>query len=161
MPTEPEWIDEEKAAAALGVNREVLRTQRPHLGPGECRKHGNAFQWLASTVERIAATLGLQFHEKNAPPIPATNPDQPAAPAEEELTVYSQPMGPNKPHFAQSQLFKAKRANGEIVVVRVTDSRKFLPKLRKGQPMTFKAKKAAAGNWWQLIGREPRFPGQW
>lgn len=153
-----EWIDEEQAAKQLGVNRDALRAQRPYLGPGECRKHGNAVQWLVSAAQRVAAKLGLQ---KNAPPLPAADEKKPPAPTEEELTVYSQPAGTNRPHFPQQQLFKAKRKNGELVVVRVTDSRKFLPKLRTGQPMTFKAKKAAAGNWWLLVGREPRFPGQW
>lgn len=161
MPDD-QWIDEEQAATQLGVKREVLRAQRPHLGPGECRQHGNAVQWLVSAARRVAAKLAIPIPEKNAPAsqTPASS-EKITAPDEEELTVFSQPMGPNKPHFAQPQLFKAKRASGEIVVVRVTDSRRFLPKLRTGQPMTFKAKKASAGNWWQLVGREPRFPGQW
>lgn len=159
MPTEPdntEWIAEEQLADALGVPREKIRAERPHLGAGEVTKKGNVILWLRSAGERIAEKFG----------IPVTKKDATAATPEpkhfgEELTVVSQPMRSNGPHFGNVFLIKARRADGEVVVVRVLNSSKFLPRLQNGKPMTFRAQKAAAGNWWLLIGREPRFPGHW
>jgi hypothetical protein len=169
MPTQPDnpssppdqWIPEEEIATLLNVPREKIRAQRPHLNAGEIKTKGNVISWLRSAGERVAATMGLQLAPVNATPESAQK--NAAAPDDgiEELTVWSQPMRSNGPHFGNQFLIKATRPNQEIVVVRVLNSSKFLPKLRTGQPMTFKAKKAAAGNWWQLCGREPRFPGQW
>jgi len=162
MPTQPneDWISEEEVATTLNVPREKIRAERPHLKAGETTKKGNAIVWLRSAAERIASKLRIPSPEKNAPPA-ACDAKKTASAVEEELTVSSQPLGPGLPHFPQAWLIKAKRSNGEVVVVRVVDSRKYFPKLRTGEPMKFKAQKSAAGNWWQLTGREPRFPGQW
>jgi hypothetical protein len=169
MPTQPDhpsspaesWIPEEEIAALLNVPREKIRAERPYLGAGEVVRKGNVISWQRVAAARVAAKLGLQLTladasaedtQKNAPPPEADF---------EELTVCSQPMRSNGPHFGNQFLIKATRANKEIVIVRVLNSSKFLPKLHDGKPMVIKAKKSPAGNWWALVGREPRFPGRW
>lgn len=158
MPTQPdnEWIPEEQLADELGVPREKIRAERPYTGPGEVTKRGNVILWLRSARERVAAKLGITLQKNTAPELSAALKDD-----AEELTVCSQPVRNGGPHFGNQNLIKATRPNGEVVVVRVLHASKFMPKLRSGEAMTFKAKKADAGNWWLLTGREPRFPGQW
>ena len=95
-----------------------------------------------------------------APPAPVPNPD-----GGEELTVHSKPLVNGK-HFANPIIIQAKRSTGELVYVRVMDSAKFQPCLRddKGpttKPMTLRAKKSTAGNWWELLSRAPRWPGRY
>lgn len=161
--TPPEqWIPEDELAALLNVPREKIRAERPHLLPGEIAKRGNVIRWLRTAGERVAAKLGLELPKKTAPEAEGSRVEgRGEDDAGEELTVSSNPMRSNGPHFGNPFLIKARRASGEEVVVRVLHSSKFLPRLRNGEPMTFKAKKSTAGNWWQLVGREPRFPGQW
>jgi hypothetical protein len=167
MATHPnEWISEEELAKQLGVEREKIRAERPRLGPGEVQQHGRAIVWLRTAAARIATKLGLEFASvKNPPPVPHVvrglllekNPP-PGAP--EELTVVSSP-GPGGWHFANHHLIRARRLNNQTVIVRVVDSRKYVPKLRNGNPMTLKAQPAEAGLWWVPVGREPRYPGAW
>lgn len=170
MPTQPDnpssppeqWIPEEEIAALLNVPREKIRAERPQLSAGEITKKGNVISWLRSAGERVAAKMGLQLAPVDVSPDEAAQKNT-AEPDNgiEELTVLSQPMRSNGPHFGNQFLIKATRLNKEVVVVRVLNSSKFLPKLHDGKPMTFKAKKSSAGNWWQTVGREPRFPGRW
>lgn len=162
MPTQPDndWIPEDELAKHFGLTREKIRAERPPAA--EVKKKSNVISWAWTAAARLAVKLKIPMLEKNAAPPPAsTEPPAPPTPEDEELTVWSSPAGPALPHFPQPWLIKAKRADGEIVVVRVLDSRKYMPKLRNGEPMKFRAKKAAPGNWWQLTQREPRFPGAW
>jgi hypothetical protein len=76
--------------------------------------------------------------------------------------VASSARGHDGRHFANPHTIKARRWNGEVVIVSVTEAAKYRPTLRiGGQPMTFKARPADHGNHWVLVGREPRYPGQW
>jgi hypothetical protein len=159
QPNNPEWISEEELADLLNVPREKIRAERQQLTASEVSKKGNVIFWQRSAAERVAAKMRLQLPQKNTPPTEGTVPNQ--NDGVEELTVVSQPMRPNGPHFGNPFLIKASRPNKEVVVVRVLHSHKFLPKLHDGTPMVLKAKQSSAGNWWQLIGREPRFPGRW
>lgn len=145
-----EWIAEDALAAALNVPREELRKRRPYLRAGEVDQKNGAVLWLTVAAERIAAELGIPYApaEKNAP-------EANGAPAEavETLTVVSRAVNPN--------IVNARRPNGEMAAVRVTDNRKFVPQMANGTPMTFAARKSTAGNWWLMVGREPRWPGIW
>jgi len=146
----PEWVSEEDLAVELKVDRQVLRHQRPHLGAGEVDQKSGAVVWLRSAATRVAAKLGLTLaeQEKTAPAVNGALPD-----GVEVLTVVSQALNRN--------IVNATRPSGERVCVRVMDNKKYLPRTGKGEPMTLRAKKSTAGNWWILVGREPRWPGMW
>ena len=160
-----QWITEDQVAERLGIDREKIRAERPRLKAGEVSRQGNAIVWLRSAAARVAKLLGLQPSFLDAPP--PNDPSekngpggQPLTPDGEEVSVHSVP-GPGGWHFPNHNIVRVKRASGELVYVRVTDSRKFFARLRTGQPMTFRAKRAPSGNWWVMTGREPRFPGMW
>jgi len=147
-----EWISEADAAKRLGVERKRLRAARAAAPDQVQHQEGGAWVWLASGLAAVAEKMGLTLppaSEKNAPP-----------PAEETLTVVSSP-GPQGSHFPNPLVIQARRASGERVYVRVRESRKYLPRLRDGRPMTFAARRSEAGNWWVPAGREPRWPGMW
>lgn len=139
------FIEEGELASRLGMARAKLKVLRPKNA--ETRGHG--IWWALADAEAVARVVGLTLVAEQAPEV-----------AEEELAVVSTP-GRDGYHFGNKFLLRAKRAGGEVVVVRVTDSRKFTPRLQNGQPMVFKAKKALAGNWWLMVGREPRHRGVW
>jgi hypothetical protein len=166
-PIPNDWIAEEEIAKSLGVEREKIRAERPRLAAGEVGQQGRVIVWCRAAAMRLAAKLGLEspFPKKTPPPAARAvrglllekNPP-PGSP--EVLTVFSTPRKDGW-HFGQHNLIRAKRLNGEIVVVRVIDSRKYLPALRNGTPMTIVARPSDAGAWWWPVGREPRFPGVW
>lgn len=144
-----EWIDEEALATALAVDRTVLRARRPYLLAGEVQQHHGAVQWKKTAAARVAAELGLVFalEEKNAAPAQETPPPV------ETLTVLARALNP--------RIVNAARPNGERVAVYVVDNRKYVPVTSTGEPMTLRARKATVGNWWVLVGREPRWIGKW
>ncbi len=153
-----EWISEEELARSLGVKRSDLRDQRPSLKNGGAQMRGNMVFWLKKTALSAATKLGLSGD--NIFKKTALSTDEDTAPASGELlTVFSMP-GPSGHHFSNKNLIKAKRASGEVVVVRVVDSAKYRPVGRNGLPMQFRAV-PAEGQWWRLAGREPRFVGAW
>lgn len=149
---EQDWISEEALAAALGVARDRLRERRPYLLAGEVEQKNGAVQWQKSAAVRVAGELGLAWGSAAED---AEDADAPPAADEgvETMTVVSQALNRN--------IVNAKRADGSLACVRVTDNRKFVPRLGNGTPMTLRAKKSTAGNWWLLVGREPRWPGMW
>lgn len=147
MPPDDEWITEEALALALNVDRSHVRAKRPYLLAGEVDRKNGAVLWQRSAAQRVAAEMGLMFAD--APPAAAV----PINDVIETLAVVSPALNRN--------IVNAQRANGEMACVRVTDNRKFVPRLGNGQPMTLRAQKSAAGNWWLLVGREPRWPGVW
>lgn len=155
---EQDWVSEHDLAAQLNVRRDVLKAERPYLQAGEVDQRSGVIVWLKKAAERISAKLGIEIPEKTAP-TPASAAPEP--PTDELLTVFSQPAGAGGYHFPNPRVIKAKRANGEVVVVSVMDSRKYMTKLVGGLPMTFRARKSAEGSVWRLTGREPRYPGRW
>jgi hypothetical protein len=149
-PIPNDWISEDELATQLNVDRDKIRAQRLHLDACEVMRHGQTVIWLRTAAARVATQLGLgaAFPEKSAPD------------DTEELAVASGP-GADGYHFAQHHLIRARRSDGELVVVQVLDSSKYVPRMQNGQPMVLRAKKSHAGNWWLLVGREPRFVGRW
>lgn len=147
-----EWVAEEALAALFSVPRESLRAQRASVPEDELRTEGNSVLWKKTAARRVALALGL----------PPAGLEDEAAPVDagEVLSVVSKPMAKGW-HFANPHIIQAEREDGERVFVRVVDSRKYLPVGKNGKPMTVRAVKAKAGNHWELLGREPRFPGQW
>ena len=145
-PGDDEWITEEALALALNVDRSHVRAKRPYLLAGEVDQKNGVVRWQRSAAQRVAAEMGLAFvAEPSAAPVTGND--------IETLTVVTPALNRN--------IVNAQRANGEMACVRVTDNRKFVPRLGNGQPMTLRAQKSAAGNWWLLVGREPRWPGVW
>lgn len=144
MGQSTEWITEDELATRLNVDRSVLRQRRPYLLAGEVEQKNGAVLWQKNAAARVAAELGLPMAEGEAE---APAPEPPP----ETLTVISQAVNRN--------IVNAQRASGEAVCVRVVDNRKYIPRLGNGQAMTLTAKKSTAGNWWVLVGREPRWPG--
>ena len=158
LPTD--WIPEQLVAEKLNVARDTIRAQRPYLAAGGVEKRDGTVCWTKNAARTVAEKLGLDasvFAEKTPP---TANASAPVANGEELLHVHSRP-GQTGQHFPNPRVIHGRRPNGEIVVVSVVDSRKYTTHLRTGEPMTFKAKKATAGNWWVLTGREPRFRGAW
>ena len=156
-PLNDEWIAEEDFARALGVPRSVLREARPTLDSGEVDLRGNVLYWLKKTALATAARLGLQTTalDTKKTAVPGKNEEEPMG---ELMTVASSP-GPDGYHFSNHFLIKARRANKEVVVVRVKDSRKYRPMGQNNKPMTLRAVPADEGSWWVHVGREPRFIG--
>jgi hypothetical protein len=158
MSATENWLEEEALARTLGVTREQVRAHRPHAPSGGVRQQGRLIEWAAPARLWLSQQLGLAISEKNAPPV---LPEKTAAPSGiEELTVASAPSA-NGRHFANPNIIRCRRASGELVDVRVMDSAKYQPTLWNSQePMKVRAKKSPAGNWWELISREPRWRGR-
>ena len=169
------WMAEDDLARALGVDRGTVKRHRPDAPTGGVRMNGKAIEWSEAAASALAVRLTLPppVFQKNAAPAATadveqkTPPPDPAAstPAAlpsgvEELTVFSKPVA-NGRHFANPHIIKAQRANKDVVDVRVLDSGKYQPLLWDGsKPMTLRAKKSLAGNWWDLVSREPRWRGR-
>lgn len=144
-----EWIAEEDLAEQLNVSRETLRSARLELAHGEADEEGPWVVWKKTAAARFAAGLGLQW-----PPATASEPE------EAVLTVASAP-GAQGRHFPNPRIIRARKPDGTLVDVLVMRASNFTPTLRDGSPMTFRARRSPHGPHWQLVGREPRFRGQW
>jgi hypothetical protein len=147
------WVSEDWLAQELNLPIKKIRAYRPELAVAAEMRDG-AMCWRVEDACELADKLGVAITlpaEKNAPEEVYS----------EELTVASVARGADGRHFPNPHVIHAKRGNGELVTVRVVDSAKYRPTLRlTGKPMTFKARKGD-GNWWVLVGREPRFIAQW
>lgn len=147
--TNTEWIAEADLAKRLNVDRAILKKMRPGLPAGSLSAAGKVVLWSHAAAAHAAVTLGLADDslEKNAAPAPAERA------AEEELTVIR--------NFPNPRVIQARRANGEAVMVRVSNGLKYVPKLRNGDPMKLRATFSTAHNCWVRTGRDPRFVGVW
>lgn len=155
LPDIPDdWVAEETLATELNVPRELLRSMRPTLAEAEFKLFGNVVALKKNAATTIALSLGLVW------PSPFEPEQKTAPPVAEELTVESAPRGDGW-HFPNHRMIRARRTNAEIVDVMVMDSSKYVTHLRTGQPMTFRAAKSTSGPHWVLVGREPRYKGQW
>ena len=154
-------MTETDLAKLLGVDRDIVKKQRPYALTGGVRLTGKTIEWSDSACLAVAIALALptEVFKKNAPQVASgagTVPDD----GIESLTVVSAPSANGK-HFPNPHIIKAKRAGGEVVCVRVMDSAKYQPTLWNAPgPMVIKAKKSVGGNWWELISREPRWRGR-
>ena len=85
-------------------------------------------------------------------------------PITETLTVVSLPKrwpDGSIRHLANPRLVLARRADGSVVPVRVSDSRHFAPISRDGGPMTLTAAFGGQPGHWYLVGRCPRYLGRY
>lgn len=141
--TDSPTIPEADLATTWRVPRQRLREIRKKLAAGEALTTPEGVLWLPAAALRVAQELGLAW--------------TPGAVAEPEpgevLTVVRPAANPN--------IVMCRRKNGEEVAVRVVTNTKYVPKLTNGTPMTLRAQKSPAGNWWVLMGREPRWRGVW
>ena len=147
----PELVSEKDLSEQLGVPIKKIRDARP---PTAVRHDGEGgYCWPLDLARAFASHHGIPFE----------GPEKKTAPAEAEtLTVVSLARTPTGHHFANKNLIQAKRANGDLVFVRVVSSAKYRPMLHDGSgPMTLQARRSEAGNWWILVGREPRWPARW
>lgn len=162
-------ISMDEAAAILGVSVPNLRKMRAaHLteglgwipDPDDSRRILLTPDGLHTLWSVVGLTPG-PTSEKNAP---ATEPEAAPKPLVETMTVVSCrrrfPNGEIK-HFANPRVIQARRESGEIVFVRVAESRNFIPKLGDGQPMTLEAMWDGEPPNWSLVGRCPRFEGRY
>jgi hypothetical protein len=152
LPTD--WVSEETLSADLNVPRELLRSLRATLTDSECCHFGAVVAWEKKAATTCAQALGLRW------PVVEVDTMKKNAPVAEVLTVYSTPRSDGY-HFPNHRIIRALRANGEAVDVSVMDSSKYVTRLKNGQPMTFQAVPSTSGPHWLLVGREPRFTGQW
>ena len=98
--------------------------------------------------------------EKPAPEAATAHGD----PLTETLTVVSLPKrwpDGSIRHLANPRLVLARRADGSVVPVRVSDSRHFAPISRDGGPMTLTAAYGGEPAPWYLVGRCPRYLGRY
>lgn len=156
MPKIPDgWVSEEQLATELNVARELLRAMRPTLSEADFTLCGNTVAWKKTAATAVALSLGLTW-----PTLPDEDPTaKKPAPQPELLTVSSEPRAGGH-HFPNPRIIRARRANGAEVEVSVMDSSKYVTRGRDGQPMTFLAAPSTNGPHWCLVGREPRYPGQ-
>lgn len=94
----------------------------------------------------------------------APAPPTPSPILEETLTVVSSPRafpGGEIKHHPNPRVISAKRPSGEVVYVRVAESRNFIAKTRDGSPMTIQARFEGNPPNWSLVGRCPRYLGRW
>lgn len=115
---------------------------------------------------RLSEARDLLLGRALLPPPPST--PMPAAPAdpaglEEEMEVVSQPRPypDGVRHFPNPHVILARRANGDVVTVRVARSVHFTPRTTGGAPMKLRARKGGWPPYWSLIGPLPRWPGRW
>lgn len=162
-PIETTWIPEDELAKMLGVARGTVKTERPYAPSGGVRVNRNAIEWNEEAAQWLAITLKLPtLHFKKNGGEEAAAAAAPSADGIEDVAVISAPTA-NGRHFANPHLIRCRRASQEEVLVRVMDSGKYQPTLadKPTEPMTVRARKSPGGNWWELIGREPRWRGRW
>lgn len=148
-PPEETMLNESVLIEQLGIPLKKMRALRP--ASVDVRTADGVFWPLAEAVALAVSVGGVLkvTTEKNAP-----------ADEGETLTVVRRAPNP--------LALYARRSNGEVVTVRVSNNRNFYPTLRLrsatgGSPdlMSFKARRADTGNHWVMLRKEPRYPGQW
>lgn len=146
-------ITEVALSELLGISRPALRARRQKMADFPVQPvDGRPTMWPRGLAMKVARDLGLQL-----PEIPKAEAPQ----VGEIVTVASKPVAHGR-HFLNPNVIQVKRENGELVYLRVVDSSKYLPHLRgTTKPMTLRAAPSPSGNWWTLLGREPRFVGAW
>lgn len=155
MPNIPaDWVAEETLATELNIARELLRSLRPTLPESDFALYGHTVAWKKTAATGVALSLGLIWPVPDGQPAP-----QKTAPVPEILTVHSEPRGDGY-HFPNHRIIRARRESGAVVDVQVMDSSKYTTHTREGQPMRFRAQPSTSGPHWVLVGREPRFKGQ-
>lgn len=148
-PATADVVNELLLIEQLGIPAKKIRALRP----ANAVQGPDGVLWPLAAATALAMSMGAELAqaEKKSP-----------ADGIEELTVHSTARGTDGRHFTNPNVIQACRANGEVVTVRVVHSGKYRPTLRiNGEPMTLKARRANGGNWWVLVGREPRYPAQW
>jgi hypothetical protein len=144
------------------------------LKSGNVELRGNVLFWKKTAAAQAAVDLGLpadvldektsgtdntRVLDPKAPDGAAAAPVTGLEEMEEVATVESSPAAGGW-HFTNKHLIKVKRQkNGEVVVVRVLDSRKYVRVMRSGKPMELRIVPGQEGTWWRPAGREPRFGG--
>lgn len=143
-------VPESLLCEQLNVPIKKLRDLRPQ----ETKKTADGICWALADAQALADQMKATL----------TLPDKKTAAQEEGelVTVVSTAKGSDGRHFTNPNVIQCKRADGSTVTVRVVHSGKYRPTLRiSGEPMTLRARKADGGNWWVLVGREPRYTAQW
>ena len=134
----------------------ITAKKMARLRPAGVTQDASGVCWPLADAQALAASLQAVLS------LPAEKKAAAAQPEPEELTVISTAKGTDGRHFANPNVIQCQRASGQLVTVRVVHSGKYRPRLRlNGEPMTLRATPALGGNWWVLVGREPRFIAQW
>jgi hypothetical protein len=137
-----EWVTEAAIVSALNITRATVRAARPAVSrPSPHPHYQRAIEWPMSAVRDLAEKLAL--------PWPAGWPATSVPPTAMNLPVVNR--APN-PHIVN-----CRHPDGHIVPVRVVDNRKYVT----NGGMTVPATKSPQGNWWVLVGSEPRWVGKW
>lgn len=148
-PPAPEMVPETVLIRQLNIAPKKIRALRPATVQV---RHADGVFWPLPDARALATHLGVAYSEVEKNPRPDDV---------EKMTVCSDARGAEGFHFPNRHIIKCERADGSVVDVRVVDSRKYRRTLRiGGAPMVLEARKAD-GNWWILVGREPRWVAQW
>jgi len=134
-------LKEVDLAAKVGLPQKKFRDFRKlslepsdwfHEGVGRFKR----VWWCDSGLQKIEQQLGIQVSR--------------VVPMGETMEVV-------KANFFNKRVIQCKRANGEVVIVRVRDSKNFAPRKFNGQPMQIRAKRDGGG--WAVEGNGPRRKG--
>jgi len=145
-----EEIPESELAKRLGISRDSVAGHRKRaLSRGEdWRKAGRVIVYTKSGAERLIKLVGVTIPpDEKKSPTAATN-----GHSDEELTFI-------QGNFVNRRIIKAKRKNGELVMVRVGSSKNFTPKDHLDNPMSFPARQEGAV--WVITRPLPRWRGKW
>lgn len=162
-------IPMDEAAQLLGVSVPRLRKLRSenlaeNAGWREDPADARRILITPEGFKRLQELSGVPTVAAEESGASAPEPEAAPAPVVETLTVVSCrrrfPNGEIK-HFANPRVIQARRESGEIVFVRVADSRNFIPKLQDGSPMHLKAMFEGDPPNWSFVGRLPRFEGRY
>jgi len=144
-------ISESELSKKLGITRESIAGHRKrNLNKGkDWRKAGRVIVYTQEGAERLMDVVGCVISTDEKETLTEQNKSK-----NEEILTFIQGGFPNK------RIIKAKRKNGELVMVRVKTSENFRPTDHLGNPMTFPAD-LDGGNVWNIARSLPRWPGKW
>lgn len=143
-------ITEAELSKKLGINRESVAARRKRFltRSEDWYKAGRTIVYSKIGAERLIKTVGVSLPVKEEKALTA-----PSNGHSEEMLTFIQGGFPNR------RIIKAKRKNGELVMVRVKSSENFTSKDHRGEPMTFPARQE--GGIWAIARPTPRWRGKW
>jgi hypothetical protein len=144
-----ETITELELSRKLGIPRNTLISHRKNLKRGpDFKKDGRSIVYTNQGVESIIKLVGITKPTENKKPL-----TEPIERQNEEILTFIQGNFPNR------AIIRAKRQNGDLVMVRVKSSQNFTLKDHTGKPMTFPA--VYEGGIWVIKRPCPRWRGKW
>lgn len=143
-------ITELELSKKLGITKQkVAEYRKAQLTRGEdWKKDGRTVVYTTAGAERLIEVVGITTPTAETKAI-----TEPIRTLNEEILTFIQGNFPNR------AIIRAKRQNGDLVMVRVKSSQNFTLKDHTGKPMTFPA--VYEGGIWVIKRPCPRWRGKW